>query len=41
LALDFIPQNAKNSNSTLVSQATVRNRCELMCKCLIEDILEV
>ncbi|KAI5058048.1 hypothetical protein GOP47_0026218 [Adiantum capillus-veneris] len=40
LALDFIPQSAKNSATGLVSQATVRNRCELMCKCLIENILK-
>ncbi|KAH7414591.1 hypothetical protein KP509_14G000800 [Ceratopteris richardii] len=40
LALDFIPQSAKNSATCLVSQATVRNRCEMMCKCLIENILK-
>eukprot|EP00250_Pteridium_aquilinum_P012903 c21018_g1_i1 orf=256-5733(+) len=40
LALDFVPQSAKNSATSLVSQATVRNRCELMCKCLIENILK-
>lgn len=40
LALDFVPQTAKNSATSLVSQATVRNRCELMCKCLIENILK-
>lgn len=40
LALDFVPQSAKNSATNLISQATVRNRCELMCKCLIENILK-
>lgn len=38
LALDFCP---RNTGTSAVSQAAVRNRCELMCKCLLESILKV
>lgn len=41
LALDFFPQSAKaiGINPTLL--ASVRKRCELMCKCLLERILQI
>ncbi|XP_057817132.2 sister chromatid cohesion protein SCC2 isoform X2 [Cryptomeria japonica] len=38
MALDFCV--SKNSGTSAVSQAAVRNRCELMCKCLLESILK-
>ncbi|KAG6556205.1 hypothetical protein Mapa_002146 [Marchantia paleacea] len=41
LALDFCPQAVKNSATSSVTQAAVRHRCELMCKCLLESILKV
>ncbi|KAJ4826096.1 Sister chromatid cohesion protein 2, partial [Turnera subulata] len=41
LALDFFPQSAKASGINPVSLASVRKRCELMCKCLLERILQV
>ncbi|KAL2629314.1 hypothetical protein R1flu_014000 [Riccia fluitans] len=41
LALDFCPQTVKNSSTSSVTQAAVRHRCELMCKCLLESILKV
>eukprot|EP00257_Ricinus_communis_P019908 XP_015579021.1 sister chromatid cohesion protein SCC2 [Ricinus communis] len=41
LALDFLPQSAKAVGINPVSLASVRNRCELMCKCLLERILQV
>lgn len=41
LTLDFLPQSAKAIGVNPVSLATVRNRCELMCKCLLEKILQV
>ncbi|KDP27227.1 hypothetical protein JCGZ_19926 [Jatropha curcas] len=41
LALDFFPQSAKAVGINPVSLASVRNRCELMCKCLLERILQV
>ncbi|XP_047165717.1 sister chromatid cohesion protein SCC2 isoform X1 [Vigna umbellata] len=41
LALDFLPQSAKATGISPVSLATVRKRCELMCKCLLEKMLQV
>ncbi|KAI4375279.1 hypothetical protein MLD38_013167 [Melastoma candidum] len=41
LALDFFPQSAKASGISPVLLASVRRRCELMCKCLLEKILQV
>ncbi|KAK6928115.1 Sister chromatid cohesion C-terminal domain [Dillenia turbinata] len=41
LALDFFPQSAKAVGINPVSLASVRKRCELMCKCLLEKILQV
>ncbi|CAN6574662.1 unnamed protein product [Malus baccata var. baccata] len=41
LALDFFPQSAKAIGINPVLLASVRNRCELMCKCLLEKILQV
>ncbi|KAK3005952.1 hypothetical protein RJ639_017655 [Escallonia herrerae] len=41
LALDFFPQSAKAAGINPVSLASVRKRCELMCKCLLERILQV
>ena len=41
LALDFFPQSAKAAGINPVSLASVRKRCELMCKCLLEKILLV
>ncbi|XP_010259396.1 PREDICTED: nipped-B-like protein isoform X2 [Nelumbo nucifera] len=41
LALDFLPQSAKAIGINAVSLASVRKRCELMCKCLLERILQV
>ncbi|KAL1338205.1 sister chromatid cohesion protein SCC2 [Arachis hypogaea] len=41
LSLDFLPQAAKAVGVNPVSLATVRKRCELMCKCLLEKILQV
>ncbi|KAK3212439.1 hypothetical protein Dsin_017145 [Dipteronia sinensis] len=41
LALDFFPQAAKAAGINPVSLASVRRRCELMCKCLLERILQV
>eukprot|EP01018_Ginkgo_biloba_P004991 Gb_41687 [translate_table: standard] len=38
LALDFC--SSKNTGTSAVSQAAVRNRCELMCKFLLESILK-
>lgn len=38
LALDFCP---RSTGTSVVLQASVRNRCELMCKCLLESILKV
>ncbi|KAJ7532193.1 hypothetical protein O6H91_14G075900 [Diphasiastrum complanatum] len=40
LALDFYTQGSKNFAPTIVTQAAVRNCCELMCKCLMESILK-
>ncbi|KAL4184364.1 hypothetical protein AMTRI_Chr10g225240 [Amborella trichopoda] len=40
LALDFLPQSAKATGINAVALATVRKRCELMCKCLLERILQ-
>lgn len=41
LALDFLPQSAKAVGISPVMLASVRKRCELMCKCLLEKILRV
>ncbi|KAF5189536.1 Sister chromatid cohesion protein scc2 [Thalictrum thalictroides] len=41
LALDFFPQSAKAGGINPVLLASVRKRCELMCKCLLERILQV
>ncbi|CAI9780691.1 unnamed protein product [Fraxinus pennsylvanica] len=41
LALDFFPQSAKAVGVNPVLLASVRHRCELMCKCLLEKILQV
>ena len=41
LALDFFPQSAKAVGINPVSLASVRKRCELTCKCLLERILQV
>lgn len=41
LALDFLPQSAKAAGISPVMLASVRKRCELMCKCLLEKILRV
>ena len=41
LTLDFLPQSTKANGVNPVSLVTVRKRCELMCKCLLEKILQV
>ncbi|XP_073221150.1 sister chromatid cohesion protein SCC2 isoform X2 [Cicer arietinum] len=41
LTLDFLPQSTKAIGVNPVSLVTVRKRCELMCKCLLEKILLV
>lgn len=41
LALDFFPQSAKAAGINPVQLASVRRRCELMCQCLLERILQV
>ncbi|XAR51675.1 hypothetical protein NMG60_11006373 [Bertholletia excelsa] len=41
LALDFLPQSAKAAGVNPVSLASVHKRCELMCKFLLERILQV
>lgn len=41
LGLDFFPQSAKAVGINPVLLASVRKRCELMCKCLLERILQV
>ncbi|CAL1357633.1 unnamed protein product [Linum trigynum] len=41
LALDFFPQSAKAVGINPMSLASVRKRCELMCKCILERILQV
>ncbi|XP_076883333.1 sister chromatid cohesion protein SCC2-like [Bidens hawaiensis] len=41
LALDFFPQSTKAAGISPVLVASVRKRCELMCKCLLEKILRV
>ncbi|KAG8384631.1 hypothetical protein BUALT_Bualt04G0138000 [Buddleja alternifolia] len=41
LALDFFPQSAKAVGINPVLLASVRRRCELMCKCLLEKVLQV
>ncbi|KAA8530427.1 hypothetical protein F0562_005136 [Nyssa sinensis] len=41
LALDFFSQSAKAVGINPVSLASVRRRCELMCKCLLERILQI
>lgn len=41
LALDFFPQSAKAVGINPILIASVRRRCELMCKCLLEKVLQV
>ncbi|XP_073005499.1 sister chromatid cohesion protein SCC2 [Typha latifolia] len=41
LALDFLPQSAKATGVNAASLASVRRRCELICKRLLERILQV
>ncbi|KAI3452230.1 hypothetical protein Pfo_008895 [Paulownia fortunei] len=41
LALDFFPQSSKAAGINPVLLASVRRRCELMCKCLLEKVLQV
>ncbi|GFQ07625.1 nipped-b-like protein b [Phtheirospermum japonicum] len=41
LALEFFPQASKAAGINPVLLASVRRRCELMCKCLLEKILQV
>ncbi|XWS32952.1 hypothetical protein CRYUN_Cryun22dG0035000 [Craigia yunnanensis] len=41
LVLDFFPQSAKAAGINPVSLAAVRQRCEAMCKCLLERILQM
>uniref|UniRef100_A0A1D1Z324 Sister chromatid cohesion protein n=1 Tax=Anthurium amnicola TaxID=1678845 RepID=A0A1D1Z324_9ARAE len=41
LALDFFPQSAKATGVNTVLIAQVRKRCELMCKHLLERILQL
>ncbi|GKV08789.1 hypothetical protein SLEP1_g20372 [Rubroshorea leprosula] len=41
LALEFFPQSTKASGINPVLLAAVRRRCESMCKCLLERILQV
>ncbi|XVF60656.1 hypothetical protein PTKIN_Ptkin08bG0065800 [Pterospermum kingtungense] len=41
LVLDFFPQSAKAAGINPVSLAAVRRRCEVMCKCLLERILQM
>ncbi|KAK4751335.1 hypothetical protein SAY87_004817 [Trapa incisa] len=41
LALDFFPQSTKAAGINPVLLASVRKRCELICKCLLEKILQV
>ncbi|KAL6961216.1 Sister chromatid cohesion protein 2 [Sarracenia purpurea var. burkii] len=41
LALDFLPQSTKAVGVNPLSLASVRKRCELMCKFLLERILQV
>ncbi|EPS72382.1 hypothetical protein M569_02375, partial [Genlisea aurea] len=41
LALDFFPQSAKAAGINPVLLASVHRRCELMCKCLLEKVLQV
>ncbi|KAH0434471.1 hypothetical protein IEQ34_026829 [Dendrobium chrysotoxum] len=41
LVLDFLPQSAKSAGINAVSLASVRKRCELICKRLLERILQV
>ncbi|RZS10966.1 hypothetical protein BHM03_00042247 [Ensete ventricosum] len=41
LTLDFLPQSAKATGINAASLASVRKRCELICKRLLERILQV
>ncbi|WOK99668.1 nipped-B-like protein A isoform X1 [Canna indica] len=41
LTLDFLPQSAKATGINATSVASVRKRCELICKRLLERILQV
>ncbi|KAJ4812552.1 Nipped-B-like protein [Rhynchospora pubera] len=41
LALDFLPQSAKATGVNHAALASIRKRCELICKRLLERILQV
>ncbi|KAF5735591.1 nipped-B-like protein isoform X3 [Tripterygium wilfordii] len=41
LALDFFAQSAKAAGINPMLLVSIRKRCELMCKCLLERILQV
>ncbi|KAL9259894.1 Sister chromatid cohesion protein SCC2-like protein [Drosera capensis] len=41
LALDFVPQSTKAAGINAVLLVTVHKRCELMCKYLLDRVLEV
>jgi cohesin loading factor subunit SCC2 len=41
LALDFLPQSAKATGINSSFMASLRKRCELICKRLLERILQV
>uniref|UniRef100_A0A7N0V3E0 Sister chromatid cohesion protein n=1 Tax=Kalanchoe fedtschenkoi TaxID=63787 RepID=A0A7N0V3E0_KALFE len=41
LVLDFFPQSAKAAGINPILLGSVRRRCELMCKCFLEKILQV
>uniref|UniRef100_A0A7N0VN42 Sister chromatid cohesion protein n=1 Tax=Kalanchoe fedtschenkoi TaxID=63787 RepID=A0A7N0VN42_KALFE len=41
LVLDFFPQSAKAVGISPILLGSVRRRCELMCKCFLEKILQV
>ncbi|GAB2216709.1 hypothetical protein Droror1_Dr00024486 [Drosera rotundifolia] len=41
LALDFVPQSTKAAGINAVLLATVHKRCELMCKYLLDRVLQV
>ncbi|KAL9669245.1 hypothetical protein QQ045_006788 [Rhodiola kirilowii] len=40
LVLDFFPQSAKAVGISPILMGSVRRRCELMCKCFLEKILQ-
>jgi cohesin loading factor subunit SCC2 len=41
LALDFLPQSAKATGVNQAALASIRKRCELICRRLLERILQV